>query len=91
MDKALPIYMNVQSVCYTVKMVGDFPVPAGMSRIKLCLAGNKLIIPGQRVWFVTSRLGTGKLITFFTGYYTVLSALLKINVFIRGAFPLEQI
>ncbi len=32
---------------YTVKKVIDFPVP-GMSLTKLSLAGNDLIIPGQR-------------------------------------------
>jgi hypothetical protein len=41
-----------------------FPSPAGMSLTKLCPAGkNNNSWPG-RVWLVTSRLGTGKSITF---------------------------
>ncbi len=43
-----------------------FPSTAGMSLTKLSLAGNNSQ-PG-RVWLVTSRLGTGKTITFFTVY-----------------------
>ncbi len=45
-----------------------FPTLARMSLTKFSLAGNNLIIPGQRelVRLVTSRLGTGKSLTFFT-------------------------
>ncbi len=46
-----------------------FPPPARTSLTKLSLASNNFINsrPG-RVWLVTSRLGTGKLLTFFTLY-----------------------
>ncbi len=49
------------------KWLSFFPSPAGMSLTILSLVGNNLIItrPG-RVWLVTSPLGTGKMITFFT-------------------------
>jgi hypothetical protein len=37
-----------------------------MSHTKLSLAGHNLIIPRQEgFWYVTSRLGTGKSLTFF--------------------------
>jgi hypothetical protein len=54
---------------YTVKKACNFPVPVGMSLTKLILDGNNLIIPvlGEfGYWLVTSRLGTRKLLTFFT-------------------------
>jgi hypothetical protein len=41
-----------------------FPSPAGMSLIKLFLGGNNLFFSRlERVWSVTSRLGTGKQLT----------------------------
>jgi hypothetical protein len=43
-----------------------FPSPAGMSLTKLSLAENNLIIRSRGVWLVTSRLATGKSLTFFT-------------------------
>jgi hypothetical protein len=48
------------------KRLSFIPPPVGMSLTKLSLAGNNLMIPGKRVWLVTSRLGTGKSVTFFT-------------------------
>ncbi len=51
------------------KRLAVFPSFAAVSPTKLSLAGYKLIITGQgRVWLVTSRLGTGKSLTFFTVY-----------------------
>ncbi len=51
------------------KRLTIFPSPAGMSLTKLSPIRNKGIInnsrPG-RVWLVTSRLGTGKLLTFYS-------------------------
>ncbi len=46
--------------------------PAGMLLTKVSLAGkNNYSRPG-RAWLVTSRLGTGKTITFFTVYRHVI-------------------
>ncbi len=43
-----------------------FPSLAGMSLIKLFLGGNNLVFSRpERVWSVTSRLGTGKWLTLF--------------------------
>jgi hypothetical protein len=39
-----------------------------MSLTKLSLAGNNLIIPRESLVIETSRLGTGKIVTFFTVY-----------------------
>ncbi len=48
------------------KELAVFPSPAGMSLIKLFLAGNNLVFSRpERVWSVTSRLGTGKWLTLF--------------------------
>jgi hypothetical protein len=48
------------------KELAVFPSPAGMSLIKLFLGGNNLVFSRpERVWSVTSRLGTGKWITLF--------------------------
>jgi hypothetical protein len=52
---------------YTVKKITIFPSPARMSLTKFSLAGNNFIIL-DRVWLVTGRLGTGKLVIFFTVY-----------------------
>jgi hypothetical protein len=52
------------------KELAVFPSPAGMSLIKLFLGGNNLVFSRpERVWSVTSRLGTGKWLTLF---YSVL-------------------
>jgi hypothetical protein len=48
------------------KEIAVFPSPAGMSLIKLFLGGNNLVFfRPERVWSVTSRLGTGKWLTLF--------------------------
>jgi hypothetical protein len=48
------------------KELAVFPSPAGMSLIKLFLGGNNLVLSRpERVWAVTSRLGTGKWLTLF--------------------------
>jgi hypothetical protein len=39
-----------------------------MSLTKLSLAVNNLIIPARDIWLVTSRLVTGKLLTFYRVY-----------------------
>jgi hypothetical protein len=52
------------------KELAVFPSPAGMSLIKLFLGGNNLVFSRpERVWSVTSRLGTGKWLSLF---YSVL-------------------
>ncbi len=62
----------LKSSLHCEKRLSFSPSLAGMSLTKLSLAGNNLIIPAAsrpgRVWLVTSRLGTGKTITFFTVY-----------------------
>ncbi len=56
------------------KRLAIFPSPVGISLIKLSLAGKNLIIPRHgRVWFVTSRPGTGKSLAFFTVYYRIVT------------------
>jgi hypothetical protein len=48
------------------KELAVFPPPAGMSLIKLFLGGNNLVFSRpERVWSVTSRLGTGKWLPLF--------------------------
>ncbi len=54
------------------KELAGFPSPAGMSLIKLFLGGNNLVFSlPERVWSVTSRLGTGK---WLTPFYSVRSS-----------------
>jgi hypothetical protein len=56
--------MRLQLHCK--KDLAVFPSPAGMSLIKLFLGGNNLVFSRpERVWSVTSRLGTGKWLTLF--------------------------
>jgi hypothetical protein len=50
-----------KSISLHCKKVSFFPFPEGMSLTKLSPAGKNLIT--QRVWQVTSRLGTGKWLT----------------------------
>jgi hypothetical protein len=59
---------------YTVKKVNDFPVPSrDVTHTKLSLARKNLYFScPARVWLVTSRLGTGKSLTFF---YSVCTAM----------------
>jgi hypothetical protein len=53
-------------VTHCKKELAVFPSPAGMSLIKLFLGGNNLFFSRpERVWSVTSRLGTGKWLTLF--------------------------
>ncbi len=53
-------------VLHCKKELAVFPSPAGMSLIKLFLGGNNLVFSRpERVWSVTSRLGTGKWLTLF--------------------------
>jgi hypothetical protein len=48
------------------KELAVFQSPAGMSLIKLSLGGNNFVFSrSERVWSVTSRLGTGKWLTLF--------------------------
>jgi hypothetical protein len=55
------------------KELAVFPSPAGMSLIKLFLGGNNLVFSRpERVWSVTSRLGTGKWLTLFYSACTAL-------------------
>ncbi len=57
--------------CYTVKKFNDFPV-CSQDVTNQTLHGREKFIysrPG-RVWFVTSRLGTGKSLTFFCSVYS---------------------
>jgi hypothetical protein len=54
------------SCIHCKKELAVFPSPAGMSLIKLFLGGNNLVFSRpERVWSVTSRLGTGKWLTLF--------------------------
>jgi hypothetical protein len=55
--------------------VRDFPVPSRDVTTKLSLAGNNFIIPRQGEVVGTSRMGTGKSLTFFFSvlYLVVLS------------------
>ncbi len=53
------------------KELAVFPSPAGMSLMKLFLDGNNLVFSRrERVWSVTSRLGTGKWLTLFYSVYS---------------------
>ncbi len=58
-------FLSLNSL-YCKKGLPVFPSPAGMSLTKPSLAGNNLFYsrPG-RGWLVSSRLGTGKTVTFF--------------------------
>jgi hypothetical protein len=53
-------------IAHCKKELAVFPSPAGMSLIKLFLGGKNLLFSRpERVWSVTSRLGTGKWLTPF--------------------------
>ncbi len=53
-------------ICCHCKKVIDYPVPSREATKQIPLDGNKFNYPHPgRVWLVTSRLGMGKLITFF--------------------------
>ncbi len=70
-----PEWLPPFNLPYTLqKKVTNFRSPSGVSLTKLSLAGNNLIIPlPGRVWFVTSRLGDGKISKLF---YSVISSYL---------------
>jgi hypothetical protein len=40
--------VNFSTIIHCKKWLSFFPYPAGMSLTKLSMAGNNLIIPGQR-------------------------------------------
>jgi hypothetical protein len=67
-----------------------FRSPAGMSLTKLSLAGKNFIISGQGDWLVTSRLGTGKSLIFFTVHIYGLSDLL-VESLVEVPLPLHII
>jgi hypothetical protein len=57
-------FLWAKLVVHCKKELAVFPSPAGMSLIKLFLGGNNLVFSRpERVWSVTSRLGTGKWLT----------------------------
>jgi hypothetical protein len=57
-------------IMHCKKELAIFPSPAGMSLIKLFLGGNNLVFSRpERVWSVTSRLGTVKWLTLFYSVY----------------------
>jgi hypothetical protein len=61
-----PAVPGVQLYLHCKKELAVFPSPAGMSLIKLFLGGNNLVFSRpERVWSVTSRLGTGNWLTLF--------------------------
>jgi hypothetical protein len=61
------------------KRLSFFPAPAGMSLTKLSLDEKLLNYPRPgKVWLVSSRLGTGKTIPFFTVYLLPHILVLKI-------------
>ena len=62
----LPLMFLDVSALHCKKGLAVFPSPAGMSLIKLFLGGNNLVFSRpERVWSVTSLLGTGKWLTLF--------------------------
>ncbi len=52
-------------ITYTVKRFAVFSSPDGMSRTKLPLAGNNLIIPGQESWVSDMPAEDGKISNLF--------------------------
>jgi hypothetical protein len=63
---ALKEKMCKRDYLHCEKELAVLPSPAGMSLIKLFLGGNNLVFSRpERVWSVTSRLGTGKRLTLF--------------------------
>ncbi len=80
-------------ILHCKKRLAVFPSPAGMSLTKLSLARNNRIIPlqGEFGGLVTSRLGTGKRITFFVLYGTVLYKRSFLSQFIGSLVGFGQI
>jgi hypothetical protein len=65
----------ISNTLHCKKELAVFPSPAGMSLIKLFLGGNNLVFSRpERVWSVTSRLGTGKWLTLFYSVCTLRNA-----------------
>ena len=56
------------SMACTVKKVSDFPV-LSQDVTDQTLPGIIKLLPARKSWFVKSRLGTGKSVTFFTVWY----------------------
>ena len=72
------MYNCISLYVHCKKELAVFPSPAGMSLIKLFLGGNNLVFSRpERVWSVTSRLGTGKWLTLF---YSVICLYWRIYV-----------
>ncbi len=70
------------------KELAVFPSPAGMSLIKLFLGGDNLVFSRpERVWSVTSRLGTGKWLTLF---YSVFSAISSDSSYSKQYLPVNN-
>ncbi len=64
--KKFSYFTKTLTTLHCKKELAVFPSPAGMSLIKLFLDGNNLVFSRpERVWSVTSRLGTGKWLTPF--------------------------
>jgi hypothetical protein len=60
------MWSYIKMALHCKKELAVFPSPAGMSLIKLFLGGNNLVFSRpERVWSVTSQLGTGKWLTLF--------------------------
>jgi hypothetical protein len=55
-----------------------------MSLTKLSLAGINKIIPGGRVCLVTSRLGTGKIVSLFYSVHEVIQLLQDLGKILSG-------
>jgi hypothetical protein len=77
-------HFSIQIHCK--KELAVFPSPAGMSLIKLFLGGNNLVFSRpERVWSVTSRLGTGKWPTLFYSVHICLHFMLAVGTIMAAA------
>jgi hypothetical protein len=71
------LYCLLSKTIHCKKELAVFPSPAGMSLIKLFLGGNNLVFSRpERVWSVTSRLGTGKWLTLFYSVWALVDQLI---------------
>ncbi len=84
----LAVWPLIVGSLHCKKRLAIFMPPAGMSLTKLSLAGNNFIYfqPG-RARLATSRLGTGKSITFFT-LYCILFSLVTLCFVCRDWSPM---
>jgi hypothetical protein len=74
-------------ILHCKKELAVFPSPAGMSLIKLFLGGNNLVFSRpERVWSVTSRLGTGKWLTLFYSVKIMGSICVRRLIFLAARF-----